>query len=186
MKPISCEESVHARSWYALYTRARHEKRVDAWLRERGFEAYLPVVPRLRQWHDRKKIVEFPMFPSYVFARLTTESLPAALSTPGVATVVRSDGRPVPIPSEEIENVRRFARALSEVGGEARLKPLVRAGQKVRVVSGPFEGVEGTVLEQRARRATIQVGIEAIQQSLRIELAVESLEVSKQRERATR
>lgn len=186
MKSISGGESPDARSWYALYTKARHEKRVDSWLRERDLESYLPLVPRLRKWHDRKKIVEFPMFPSYVFARLTAESLPAALRSPGVATVVRSDGRPVPIPSEEIDNVRRFARALADAGGEAVLKPLVEAGQEVRVVSGPFKGVEGTVLEQRARRAIIQVGIGAIHQGLRIELGVETLEPCSRREQVAR
>jgi len=163
-------------SWYALYTRARHEKRVDTALRERSFEAYLPLVARLRQWHDRQKVVEFPMFPSYVFARTSLRDLPAALSTPGVATVVRFNGRPVPISSEEIGNVRRFSKALAEAGTDAHLGPLVSVGQQVRVVSGPFAGVEGTVLEQRARRATIQVGIGAIQQALRVELEVESLE----------
>ena len=173
-------------SWYALYTRARHEKRVDSWLRERGLESYLPLVPRLREWHDRKKIVEFPMFPSYVFAHLSRESLTVALRSPGVATVVRSDGRPVPVPSEEIENVRRFARALAESGEDAVLKPLVTAGQEVRVVSGPFEGVRGTVLEQRARRAIIQVGVGVIHQGLRIELGVDSLAARNRREHAAR
>ena len=163
--------------WYALYTRSRHEKRVDAALRERSFEAYLPLVARLRQWHDRKKVIEFPMFPSYVFARTSLRDLPAALSTPGVATVIRFDGRPVAISSEEMANVRRFAEALGEAGTDAHLCPLVSVGQRVRVVSGPFAGVEGTVLEQRARRATIQVGIGAIQQALRVELPVESIEL---------
>ncbi len=166
-------------SWYALYTRARHEKRVDALLRERGFEAYLPLVPRLRQWHDRKKVVEFPMFPSYVFLRSARSDLTGGLATPGVASVVRFDGRPVPIPSEEMANVRRFVKALAESGTDAQLAtPFVSTGQAVRVISGPFSEVEGIVVERRGQnRALIQVGIEAIRQGLKVELGVESLEV---------
>ena len=165
-------------SWYALYTRARHEKRVDALLRERGFEAYLPLVPRLRQWHDRKKVVEFPMFPSYVFVRSVRSDLTDRLATPGVASVVRFDGHPIPIPSEEMANVRRFVKALAESGTDAQLAPLVSTGQAVRVISGPFSEVEGIVVERRGQnRALIQVGIEAIRQGLKVELGIESLKV---------
>ncbi|UCC81676.1 MAG: UpxY family transcription antiterminator [Gemmatimonadota bacterium] len=162
--------------WYALYTRARHEKQVDARLQQRGIEAYLPLIPRERQWHDRKKIVPLPLFPSYVFARVAGNALPPALSTPGVASVVRLNGEPAPISDEEIENVRRFAVAVTETGLEPQPTPLVDEGQSVRIVSGPLSGVEGLVVERRGRwRALVQVGVRAIGQGLKIELDVRSL-----------
>jgi transcription antitermination factor NusG len=165
-------------SWYALYTRARHEKRVDALLREWGVEAYLPLVFRARRWHDRKKVVPWPLFPSYVFARFRSEVRYGVLQTPGVASVVSCNGDPVPIPDDEIENVRRFATALNESGLQPEPTIFLERGQPVRVVSEPFRGVEGVVLERRGRwRALVQVGVRAIGQGLKVELDVRSLKL---------
>lgn len=164
--------------WYALYTRARHEKRVDARLRERGFEVFLALVPQERQWHDRKKVVYWPLFPGYVFARATPADLWRALDTPGVANVIRFNGQPAPIPDEEIDNVGRFAAAIAAVGEVPEPEPLIEEGQRVRVVSGPFDGVEGVVVERRGRgRALVQVGLEAIGQGLKVEVDPSAVKV---------
>src|SRR5437868_15292617 len=76
--------------WYAWYTRARHEKQVEQLLQQRGCESYLPLAPMLRQWKDRKKLVQFPLFPSYVFGRFTLKEIHGVLTTPGVSTIVRA------------------------------------------------------------------------------------------------
>lgn len=156
--------------WYACYTRARAEKRVAQLLQERGFESYLPLIALERQWKDRKKIVPFPLFPSYVFGHFTLSDLHTVLTTPGVSTVVRTrGGQPVAIPTEELENVRRFVEILATVGIEPERRPLVAEGQKVRIMEGPFEGVEGVVIEQRGRKRVL-VGIEAIGQGLEVDI----------------
>lgn len=168
-------------SWYACYTRARHEKRVRAHLDERGFEVFLPLIPRERQWHDRTKVVEFPLFPGYVFARFGTDRLYRILETPGVATVVGFEGELAPIADEEIENIRRFARAVAELGLEPEPEPLVRIerGQHVRITAGPLEDVEGVVVESRSggERVLVQVGLEAIGQGLKVEVDTRKIEV---------
>ena len=163
--------------WYACYTRARHEKAVERNLAQRGFGTYLPVVERERQWKDRKKMVEFPLFPSYVFARFRLGEVHEVLTTPGLATIVRVDGRPVPISWEELENVRRFVAALTETGGTAELRPLplVEEGHRVRVLEGPFRGVEGRVVERRGQRRVL-VGLSAIRQGLEVDVAVDTIE----------
>ena len=155
--------------WYACYTRARAEKQVGLLLEQRGFESYLPVVPRVRQWKDRRKLVEFPLFPSYVFGRFTLTELHGVLTTPGVSTIVRANGYPTPIPEREIENVRRFAIAISETGIEPEQRPFLAEGQWVKVLEGPFEGIEGIVIEQRGRKRVL-VGVEAIGQGLEIDI----------------
>lgn len=155
--------------WYACYTRARHEKQVESLLQQRGFESYLPLIPRLRQWKDRKKLVEFPLFPSYVFGRFSLRDMHGVLSTPGISTIVRVNGQPTPIPEEEIANVRRFASAVHETGTQPEPAPFLAEGQWVRVVEGPFEGVEGQVVERRGRRRVL-VGVEAIGQGLEIDI----------------
>ena len=164
--------------WFAFHTRARHEKRVTARLKERGFESYLPLVPRTRQWHDRKKVIDWPLFPSYVFARSSEETLVRVLDTPGVAGVVRMAGKPAAIADEEIANVRLFAAAIVQTGEAPEPEPLVEEGQLVRVVAGPLDGIEGLVVERRGRgRALVQVGLKAIGQGLKVELAGGMLQV---------
>lgn len=162
--------------WYACYTRARHEKQVEALLRRRGIESYLPVVPRVRAWKDRTKLVEWPLFPSYVFACFTLREVHAVLTTPGVSTIVRTNGVPAPIPAAELENVRRFAAAAAQVRTEPELRPLVREGQWVRVKDGPFRGVEGQVVECRGRRRVL-VGLGAIGQGLEFDIDTRRLMV---------
>ena len=164
--------------WYAFHTRARHEKRVNLRLLDRGIAAFLPLVPRQRQWHDRRKIVEWPVFPSYVFARTNRQVMYRVLDTPGVAGVVRMQGKPAPIPDEEIENIQRFVAAFEKAGEVPEPQPLIEEGQRVRVVAGPFAGVEGRVVERRGGgRALVQVGVTAIGQGLRVDVTSSSLEV---------
>lgn len=155
--------------WYACYTRARHEKQVESQLRQRGLESYLPMVQQIRQWSDRKKAVFFPLFPSYVFGRFTLSEVHAVLTTPGVSTIVRANGYPTPIPTGDLDNVRTFVAALAESGLQPDPRPFLVAGQWVRVMEGPFEGVVGVVVEQRGRKRVL-VGLEAIGQGLEIDI----------------
>jgi transcription antitermination factor NusG len=161
-------DAIRAR-WYACYTRARHEKRVDEQLRERGIDSYLPLVPRLRQWKDRRKVIDWPLFPSYVFGRFALLDVRRVLSIPGVSAIVRVSGRPVPIPEEELDNVRLFAQALR--GGESELerRPYMEEGQWVEVLDGPFRGVRGIVMQRRGRRRVL-IGIKAIGQGLEVNI----------------
>ena len=164
--------------WYALHTRARHEKRVNTRLEQRGLEVFLPLVPRERRWHDRKKVVAWPIFPGYVFARFTKESLSRVLSTPGVANVVRFNGEPASISDEEIDNVRRFTAGISRTGGVPEPTPFIEEGQRVRVVSGALERVEGIVIERRGgARVLVQIGLRTIGQGLRVDLDAATLRV---------
>ncbi|MGB5304254.1 MAG: UpxY family transcription antiterminator [Gemmatimonadota bacterium] len=165
-------------SWYALYTRSRHEKRVAEALEQRGFDVYLPVIPRVSDWHDRKKTVLWPLFPGYVFVRFRPADVTRVLAIPGSVQVIGVAGRPAPIPDEEIENVRLFAACLEETGGEVpKSTPSIELGERVTVQSGPFAGVRGVVREHRGvERVLIQVGLSVIGQALKIELDTENLE----------
>jgi transcription antitermination factor NusG len=156
-----------ARNWYALQTRARHEKIVAHRLRERGLTAFLPVVSEVRRWSDRKKSVELPIFGCYVFARLmpTNEDRLRALSIDGVFGLVGVRGAGTPIPDEQIEAVRIL------LEGDLRWcsHPFLRIGQRVRIRSGAFDGVEG-ILVSRSGECTLVVSIDAIQRSLAVRI----------------
>ncbi len=170
MDPAAAETAPEGLQWYACYTRGRHERRVGRLLSERGFEVFLPMVPRIRQWHDRKKVVEFPLFPSYVFARCARTDLAHALATPGLVQIVKFNGRPVAIPDAEIENIRKLSAVLPPSEDEVELAPLVSEGQHVEIVSGPMSSVRGVVAERRGGRRILVVGVTAINQGVRVEV----------------
>lgn len=161
--------------WYACFTRSRAEKRVEELLRERGLDSYLPRVVREQQWKDRKKKVEWPLFPGYVFGRFTLADVHTVLTTPGVSTIVRQGGVPSAIPDEELENVRKVARVLAELGELPPVRPLLDEGDRVMVVDGPFKGIVGVVSEVRGR-GRILVGLTSIGQGLEIEVGERVLE----------
>ena len=160
--------------WYACHTRARREKRVARFLLDRDIGAYLPTVPLTRTWADRRKVVEFPLFPGYVFARFGLLELHRVLTVPGVATVVRMGGRPAAIPAAEIDNVRRVAAGLALTRTVPEPQPL-RDGEAVCVIDGPFRGVSGVVSEMRGRRRVL-VGLHAIGLGISIDVDMRLLQ----------
>lgn len=160
--------------WYACHTRSRHEKTVDELLRRQKIESYLPTVVRESQWKDRKKLVHFPLFSGYVFARFTLHQLTQVLSTHGVAAVVSARGYPSPIPASEIESVRLVAAAAAQAPDAVEPGPLLQKGNWVRVSAGPFQGVEGVVVERRGRRRVL-VGIAAIGQGVEVDIGIADL-----------
>ncbi|HEU0079027.1 MAG TPA: UpxY family transcription antiterminator [Longimicrobiaceae bacterium] len=171
------EELYDEPHWYACQTRARHEKKVDSLLRRQKIESYLPVAPRVSQWKDRRKSVEWPLFPGYVFARFTLSMLGRLLSTHGVVSVVSLRGYPAVIPASEIESVRLLVASLGQAGCvEMEPAPQFNAGERVKVVGGPFDGVEGTVVERREGRRVL-VGIRVIGQALQVDVGTASLVV---------
>jgi transcriptional antiterminator NusG len=154
-------------NWYALLTRARHEKNVAHRLAEVGVTSFLPVVTELRQWSDRKKLVEFPLFSCYVFAKLapTNEGRMKALRIDGVYSLVGARAEGTPIPEEQIEAIRR----ITEEQLAWRVHPFLKIGQRVRIRSGALDGVEG-ILSGRAGESTLIVSIDAIQRSLAVRI----------------
>jgi len=162
--PVIAEQ---AANWYALLTRARHEKIVAHRLRERGITAFLPLVTEVRRWSDRKKTVESPLFSCYIFAKLTptNEGRLTALKVDGVFSLVGTRGEGTPIPDEQIDAVRRLI--------EERLPwhsyPFLKIGQRVRIRSGALDGVEG-ILVSRSGESTLVVSIDAIQRSLAVRI----------------
>jgi transcription antitermination factor NusG len=160
-------------NWYALLTRARHEKIVAQRLLEAGITSFLPIVSELRKWSDRKKLVEFPLFSCYVFAKLTptNEGRLKALKIDGVFSLVGKPGEGTPIPDEQIDAVRRIAE--ERLAWQAH--PFLKIGQRVRIRSGALDGIEG-VLVARSGESTLIVSIDAIQRSLAVRIDGYSVE----------
>lgn len=169
------EQETKHEPWRACYTRSRHEKKVSDRLGRAGFEVFLPLVDQKREWHDRVKLVEMPLFPSYLFARFGERQLSQIMGTAGVAAVVRFHGSLASVPIREIENVRRLVEGFGEGDVPIERSAPIEAGSRVQVVEGPFEGLEGTVAERRGRNRVLVAGSETLGQGLRLELAESSL-----------
>jgi len=155
--------------WYACKTRGRAEKKVAQRLAGAGLEPYLPLLAQERQWADRVKTVEVPLFPGYVFARFDLTRLHDVLVTPGLATVVRLDGHPTPVRQEELDAIRRLVAGANESGVYPTAADYLEPGQAVVVESGPFEGMRGVLAEERGA-ARVIVRLSAIRQAVSVEM----------------
>jgi transcriptional antiterminator NusG len=159
-------------SWYALHTRAKHEKMVTLRLAERGVETFLPLVTEVRRWSDRKKSIELPLFGCYVFAKFASNRAERlrVLRVDGVLNLVGARGEGASIPDGQIDSVRAL------VSGELPWSshPFLEIGQRVRIRSGALNGIEGILVARNGDR-TLVISVNAIQRSLAVR--VEGYEV---------
>jgi len=159
--------------WFAIQTRARHEKVVEQRLRDKGVVTFLPLVKVERQWSDRRKIVDMPLFSCYVFAKFPAHNdhRLRVLVVDGVVKLVGSGGRGAPIPEAQIEAVEKLMQEQLPYS----VYPFLKIGQRVRIRSGALTGVEGILL-QRSGERTLVVSIDAIQRSLAVRIEGYNLE----------
>ena len=152
--------------WYAVYTKARFEKRVQEKLKEQGIEAYLPLIKTMRQWSDRKKMVEIPLFSSYVFVRIDRRFYDQVLQTHGVVKYVTFEGKAAAIPPEQIDSLKIIVNSNEKVETtwEKRKK-----GDRVVVTAGSLKGLKGELITEGDRKKVL-VRIDGINQNLTIEV----------------
>jgi transcription antitermination factor NusG len=159
-------------NWYAVHTRAQHEKAVAHRLSERGVTTFLPTFTEVHHWNDRRKRIELPLFSCYLFARLMprNEDRQRVLRTDSVLGLVGAQGVGTPIPNEQIEAVRILVAEKLPCCSH----PFLKTGQRVRIRGGALEGLEGIFLSWRGERRLI-ISVDAMQRSLAIQ--VEGYEV---------
>ena len=162
---ITSHQSLSLVRWYALYTRPRHEKVVAEQLVKREMEAFLPVREVLSRWKDRRKLVQLPLFPGYVFVRTSLTQKRQVVSTDGVVCMVSFQGTPAPIPDEEIEAVREIC--LTKLPCDPY--PYLTEGRWVRVVRGPLAGLSGILVRKKGKHRLV-VSIDILQQSVAVEI----------------
>lgn len=128
-------------AWYVIYTTPRAEKRVAERMAEMGIEVFLPLHTTPRKWSDRIKMVEVPLFSSYVFIKTQKNQLYDLLKTPGVARFVYFEGEPATILSEEIEAIKEFL--IYAEGKTANIE----IDDEVKIAAGPMVNKRGKVLK---------------------------------------
>ena len=163
--PISAADSRDDENWYAVHTRARHEKAVAHRLGERGLTTFLPTVTEVHRWKDRKKTLELPLFSCYLFVRLMArnEARQRVLRTDSVLGLVGAPGLGTPISNNEISAVQ----ALVKEQLPCCSYPFLKTGQRVRIRSGPLEGLEGILLSRNGTRQLV-ISVTAMQRSVAV------------------
>jgi transcription antitermination factor NusG len=159
--------------WYALYVSSRQEKKVQDTLLHKGIEAYVPMVKTMRQWSDRKKMVELPLFNGYVFVHITSQENEKVIQTKSVVNFVRAEGKICPIREIEIDRLKQLV-ALGYQMEVNAINYQYKEGEKVKIVSGALKNIEGFVIENKEGKF-IDVLLESIGQSIRVKLPREIL-----------
>ena len=159
--------------WYAVHTRSRHEKQVDLFLSERGVETFLPLVHTLSRRRDRKKYVDIPLFPGYLFVFTEKGRLLFDVKyTRGVTRIIGTDlDAPTPIPDKQILDIKSIMET------EVKLDPFpyLKKGRMVRVKSGPLKGLEGILVERKGHYKLV-IKIDLLQKGAAAEVYISDIE----------
>lgn len=160
-------ERFNERQWYAAHTRSRHEKRVAEQLARKNVNFFLPLYQAEHRWKDRLARVELPLFPGYLFVQIPLRERLRVLEVPGVVRLISSRGEPVPLDESEINILRQGLTQMIK----AEPHPYLRIGQRVRVKSGAFKGLEG-ILERKKDSYRIIISVDLIMRSIAVEISV--------------
>lgn len=159
-------------SWFAIQTFPRHEKQIASQLTLKGVDNYLPIVPKVHQWSDRRKKVDLPLFPCYAFVHIfpSPEQRVQVLRIPGVIQFLGGGGQGLPIPDRQIEDIRTLL--ISKIALDPY--PFLKVGQRVRISGGSLDGIEG-ILVRRNGSSRLVISVDSLERSL--SLSVEGFEV---------
>jgi len=158
--------------WYGVYTIVRHEKTVNAALREKNIKTFLPIKKVVNRWKDRKKEVHIPLFPGYLFINSSLENRLKILNTRGVIRILGVNGFPTPISYEQIEAIK----SVLDTNLNCEPCPYLSQGKDVIVVRGPLEGASGKIVERRGEFRLI-LSIDLIKRSVSVEVDISDVEL---------
>ena len=151
--------------WIAVYTKSRHEKVVIQELENKNIEAYCPIFKERRQWSDRKRWVEFPLFRSYVFAKIELKNSLYILQAMGVHHIIKFQGNISIIPDEIIQNIK----SMIDGGFTIEQVEYFVKGDEVIVVDGPLKGMDGIVVKIKNENKLV-LKVAAIQQAIAVQI----------------
>ncbi|MFH1196578.1 MAG: UpxY family transcription antiterminator [bacterium] len=150
------------RKWFALYTKPRHEFKAAEQLKEVGVEYFLPTITRTRQWSDRKKKVTEPLFRGYIFIHADERERLISVEREAVIRTIFFNGKPSVIPDSEIDGLKKIL----EKGDDVFVVEGLTEGSPVEIVSGPFEGVSGVIIESPTDNKKLAITIETLNRTV--------------------
>ena len=148
--------------WYALYTKSRNEKKAHSALVSSGIESFLPLIKNLKQWSDRKKWVEEPLFRSYLFVNITASEYYKVLGTYGVVRYITFEGKAVSVPPQQILAIKQYINA-EEIIHKADTN--FDVGDKVEIFRGSLKGLYGNLVKIQGKQK-VRIEIESIGNSI--------------------
>ena len=151
--------------WFAVWTRSRHEQVVRDQLEKKQFDVFLPTVTKWSRWKDRKKKIDWPLFPGYCFARFNPNERLPILKCTGVVSIISFEGEPAPIPDHQIDGIRRLID--SDLAFDP--VPMMREGMMVEVAHGPLKGVIGRLVRKN-EKARLVLSVDLIGQGVSVEV----------------
>ncbi|MDG2366079.1 MAG: UpxY family transcription antiterminator [Candidatus Marinimicrobia bacterium] len=162
--------------WIAVRSKPKSEKIVSIELSKKNIESFLPIVKKRQQWSDRKKWVEFPLFPSYLFAKIELKDSIYILNTHGVSTIVKFGDRVITIDDKVVNSIKLALK------GEYDLHPMkyFTIGDRVSVIDGPMKGAIGIVETKNKNKNRLVIKIEALEQAIAVHINSEYLEYIKE------
>jgi len=152
--------------WYPLYTKSRHEKKAYENLIKAGYEAFLPLRKSERKWSDRKKIIDVPLIPSYVFSRFSRSEMNEVLKIYGISRYIKFNGKPAYVRDNEIELLKKALETDNEIN---TMDSNLKKGSIVEIMSGPFKGFSGRVIRSSGNKKLV-IELEAINQTFCVTL----------------
>ena len=162
------------KSWYVFKITSRHEKKAEAYLNTKGIECYLPLSSKKRKWSDRIKLIDFPLFPGYLFVHINwEENRNDIFKAPGVFGFIRNEKGPIVMPDKDIETIK----ALVSSARDLKVASLENfpAGHPIRIVFGSLKGLEGTVDTVKNNRFLF-VKMKLLGQMIRVQMDVDDVE----------
>jgi transcription termination/antitermination protein NusG len=168
----AAQSGVALAPWFALRVKPNYEKPVSVALRGKGFDEFLPLFRSRRQWSDRVKVMDLPLFPGYLFCRLNLEERMPLITTPGFLYIVGVGKNPEPVAESEILAIQSVLRS----GVPVTPWPSLVVGQKVQVKQGPLRGLVG-VVAKIANQHRMYVSVTLLKRSISVEVAPEWIQV---------
>jgi len=159
-------------NWFALSTKARHEKKVYSQLVQKGITSYLPLQTFHRRWSDRYKKVQEPLFSCYIFVKIALRDRLQVLQTDGVVRFVSFNGIPATIPEDQIEAIKTILDHNLQIERVDYLTP----GQKIEVIQGPLKGIKGILAEVKNSRRLV-IRIDSIMQAISIDIDYRDIKI---------
>lgn len=158
--------------WYVIYTRPRQERKVAEQLSRKNISYFLPVISSVRQWHDRKKLVQVPLFPSYVFVNLTgVTQFYEGMDSDGVCCYVRVNKEPAVVPQKVMDQIGLVVNSGQDVDVSSERFQL---GQPVLICHGALAGLSGEVVQSNGKEKVL-VRVSILNRNILVDLQLSSL-----------
>jgi len=159
------------KQWFVLYTRPKFEKKIAEEISLMSYDNYLPLRTIFRKWSDRIKRVREPLFPNYLFVKISVLEKHKVLSANGVVRFVTFEGRAVPVNEEEITKIRK----IESVDYDISFEGFHTIGERVKVIKGAFIGMEGELI-RRPKGSRLMIKLPVLNQAVSVEIPITCVE----------